>query len=82
MLNFSGSRGWTIQTCRVLYNAAFIHNSCPTRDVYRIMPKERWNGKRPCISYLNVFGCIVLAKVPNETRSKLDAKGIKHLLLR
>ena len=72
-----GREFWAEAEC----NAAYTRNWCPTRVVYGMTPKEAWSGKKPSISHLREFGCIAYAKVPDEKRSKLDAKGIKCLML-
>ena len=51
------------------------------RAVYGMTPKEAWSGKKPSISHLHVFRCIAYAKMSDEKRSKLNAKGIKCLML-
>jgi hypothetical protein len=61
--------------------AAYIRNRCPTQALEGMTPEEAWSGKRPCISHMRVFGCLAYAKVPDETRSKLDPKTTKCILL-
>ena len=53
----------------------------PNKALVDITSKEAWSGKRPSISHMRVFGCIAYAKVPDEKRTKLDAKGIKCLFV-
>ena len=72
-----GKQFWAEAVC----NAAYTCNWCPTTVVYGMTPEEAWSGKKPSISHLCVFGCIAYARVPDEKRSKLDAKGIKCLML-
>ncbi len=62
-------------------NAAYTRNQCPSRALPSITPQEAWSGRKPCISHMRVFGCIVYAMVPDEKRGKLDAKGTKCLFL-
>ena len=63
--------------CNVLY----IGNRNPNKVLVDIKPEEAWSGKRPCISHMHMFGCIAYAKVRDEKRTKLDAKGIKCLFV-
>ena len=56
-------------------NAVYTRNRCPNKALVNVTPEEAWSGKRPCISHMRVFGCIAYAKVPDEKRTKLDAKG-------
>ena len=72
-----GQEFWAEVVC----NAAYTCNRCPTRVVYGMTPEEARSGKKPSISHSRVFWCIAYAKVPDEERSKLDAKGIKCLML-
>ena len=62
-------------------NAVYTRNRCSNKALVDITPEEAWSGKRPCISHMRVFSCIAYAKVPDEKRSKLDAKGIKCLFV-
>ena len=62
-------------------NAVYTRNRCPNKALVNVTPEEAWSGKRPCISHMRVFGCIAYAKVPDEKRTKLDAKGIKCLFV-
>ena len=72
-----GQEFWAEAVC----NAAYTRNRCPTRVMSGMTPEEAWSGKKLSISHLRVFGCIAYAKVPDEKRSMLDAKGIKCLML-
>ncbi|KAG6409933.1 hypothetical protein SASPL_127975 [Salvia splendens] len=38
-------------------------------------PQEAWNGRKPGIAHLRVFGSKAYAHVPDQTRSKLDDKS-------
>lgn len=35
----------------------------------------------PHISHMRVFGCVAYMKVPDQRRTKLDAKDVKYLFL-
>jgi hypothetical protein len=72
-----GYEFWAEAVC----NAAYIRNRCPTRALQDMTPEEAWSGKKPHVSHLRVFGCIAYAKVPDEKRTKLDAKATKCLML-
>ena len=61
--------------------AVYTRNRCPTSALVGKTPEEAWSGKRPTITHMRVFGCIAYAKVPDEKRTKLDAKGTKCLFL-
>ena len=59
----------------------YTRNRCSNKALVNVTPEEAWSGKRPCISHMRVFGCIAYAKVPDEKRTKLVAKGIKCLFV-
>jgi len=61
--------------------AVYTRNRCPSRAVEGMTPEEAWSGKQPHLAHMRVFGCICYAKVPDQKRTKLDAKGIKCLFL-
>ena len=62
-------------------NAVYTRNRCSNKALIDITLEEAWSGKRPCIYHMHVCGCIAYAKVPDEKRTKLDAKGIKCLFV-
>ena len=44
-------------------------------------PQEVWNGKKPSIKHLKVFGCDAYVHVPKEKRIKLDNKAEKCIFI-
>ena len=62
-------------------NAVYTRNRCLNKSLVNITLEEAWSSKRPNISHMRVFGCIAYAKVPDEKRTKLDAKGMKCLFV-
>jgi 5'-3' exoribonuclease 2 len=52
--------------------AVYIMNRTPTSTVHGMTPEEKYNGKKPDLSHLKVFGCIAYVYVPDELRTKLD----------
>ena len=64
-----------------MVNAVYTRNRCLTRMLDSITPEEAWNGRRPCIVHMCVFGCVTYAMVPDERRGKLDTKDTKYLFL-
>ena len=59
----------------------YLVNQSPTSALIDKNPQEVWNGKKPFIKHLNVFGCDAYVHVPKEKRSKLDNKVEKCILL-
>lgn len=47
-----------------------------------ITPYEAWEGKKPSVDRLKVFGCVAYhLKAPNQIQSKFDSKGNKCIML-
>jgi Reverse transcriptase (RNA-dependent DNA polymerase) len=44
-------------------------------------PEEMWTGKKPDISHLRVFGCVVYAQLAKEQRGKLDSTSIAGIFV-
>ena len=44
-------------------------------------PKEAWSGRKPRISHLKVFGSLAFVWIPDASRTKLDAKSQKLMLV-
>ena len=61
--------------------AVYLSNRAPTRSVWNKTPQEAWNGRKPGISHLRVFGSIAYVHVPDEKRSKLDDKSEKLIFI-
>ena len=61
--------------------AVYLSNRSPTKSVLGKTPQEAWNGRKPGISHLRVFGSIAHVHVPDERRSKLDDKSEKFIFI-
>ena len=61
--------------------AVFLRNRSPTKVLQDLTPYEAWGGRKPNVSYLEVFGRkgIVLDKMPK--RSKFSAKGNECIMV-
>ena len=62
--------------------AAAVHilNISPTKAVWDQTPYEAWNGNKPLVSHLRVFGCICYVLI-KTARHKLDQKSQKHVFI-
>lgn len=54
----------------------YLLNRCPIRSLQNITSYEAWCGRKPNISHLRVFGCIVYAHVPS-----FDDKSVKYIFI-
>lgn len=58
-----------------------IINRSPTSAVKDKTPEECWSGLKPNVEYFRVFGCLGNVHVPEENRSKLDARSQKRVMI-
>ena len=42
--------------------------------IHNVTPEEKYTRKKPHLSHMKVFGCIVYVRVPDELRTKPDPK--------
>jgi len=61
--------------------AVYLHNRSPTRSLDGCTPYEAWNGSKPDLAHIKVFGCDAYLFVPDEKRGKLQAKSQKCVLM-
>jgi len=54
----------------VVATAVYLLNISPTKAVWNTTPLEAWNGKKPWVGHLRIFGCIANALV--NFHSNLD----------
>lgn len=61
-----------------VYTAVYLMNRSPSAAVAGdVTPYEAWNGHRPDVANLRVFGSDCYIHVPKQLRKKLDAKSEK-----
>ncbi|GJX67573.1 retrovirus-related pol polyprotein from transposon TNT 1-94 [Tanacetum coccineum] len=60
--------------------AVYLLNRCPSKSLDNKTPQEAWNGLKPTVSHLRVFGSIAYVHVPSQKRSKLDDRSEKHVI--
>ena len=63
--------------------AALVHvlNVCPTSALAGKTPYEVWNGRKPDISHLRVWGCLAYVHVQKDKRSKLGSHMEKCIFI-
>jgi transposase InsO family protein len=52
--------------------AVYLQNKSPHRALGRKITEEAFNGSRPDVEHLRIFGCSTFSNVPLEKRTKLD----------
>ena len=58
--------------------AVYLSNRCPSKSLDNKTLQEAWNGIKPTVSHLRVFGSLAYVHVPIQRRCKLDDKSEKH----
>lgn len=61
--------------------AVYILNRIPTKRNLQQTPYELWNGRKPFVGHLRIFGSDAFAHVPKQCRSKFDDKARKVILV-
>jgi hypothetical protein len=61
--------------------AVYLWNRFPTSILKGRSPYEAWNGQKPNLKHLRVFGCKAWVHVPKATRKKLDNKAIQGIFM-
>jgi hypothetical protein len=57
-----------------LHTAIYLLNHSPSKVVV-VTPSELWNGRKPSLLNLVVWGCNAHIRVPNPYRTKLQPKS-------
>nr|GEZ60125.1 retrovirus-related Pol polyprotein from transposon TNT 1-94 [Tanacetum cinerariifolium] len=61
--------------------AVYLLNRCPSKSSDNKTPQEAWNGLKPTVSHLRVFGSIAYVHVPSQRILKLDDRSEKHVFV-
>lgn len=62
-------------------NAVYTLNRCSMKALRSITPEETWDGRRPYIAHMPMFGSIVKVMVMDKKNGKLYVKEIKYVFL-
>lgn len=55
--------------------AAYLVNRSPSRVLDEVTPYEKWTGKKPNLSNLQIFGSKAMVHIPKQNRLKWDRKS-------
>ncbi len=63
--------------------AALVHvlDRCPTSALQGSTPYELWNGRKPGVDHLRVWGCVAYVHIQRDKRSKLDSHMEKCIFI-
>ncbi|KAL0405993.1 UNVERIFIED_CONTAM: Retrovirus-related Pol polyprotein from transposon TNT 1-94 [Sesamum latifolium] len=62
--------------------AVHVLNHSPTLAVKDKTPEEAWSGLKPSVQHFKIFGCVAYVHIPDSSRTKLDEKSLRCVLLR
>ena len=60
--------------------AVYLKNRSPSKPLSKT-PYEVWNGRKPKVNHLRVFGSDAYAHVPRDERGKFDSKTCKCIMV-
>ena len=63
-----------------LLSACHIHNRIPSRKA-KVSPYELWNGRKPNLNYIKVWGCLAFYRVIDPQRTKLGFRALKSVFV-
>lgn len=72
-----GKKYWA----EAIATASYITNRCPTKTLKGKTPFEMWNGYKPNLSHIRIFGTEAMVHIPKEKRQKWDKKSKKMILI-
>ncbi|MCO5591848.1 hypothetical protein L7F22_045841 [Adiantum nelumboides] len=61
--------------------ANYVINRSGSKAIEGKVPEEIWNGKKPCITNLRVFGCKAYSFIPKQQRHKLEATSKQGVMV-
>ena len=64
-----------------VHTAAYIPNRILTKALENKTPLEAWNGTKPSMNHLKVFGCVCYVHILDEKRKKWDDKSKKTIFV-
>ncbi|GAA0143128.1 transmembrane signal receptor [Lithospermum erythrorhizon] len=61
--------------------SCYPSNRCPTSSVEGVTPHESYNGRKPTVAHLRVWGCLVHVHLPKVERDKLDNRSRTYIFI-
>ncbi|UYV70259.1 hypothetical protein LAZ67_7002299, partial [Cordylochernes scorpioides] len=61
--------------------AAYIKNCTPHRSIKQNTPMQRWNGRKPSVKHIRIFGCLTHWLESKPRRNKFSPKGRKGIFI-
>ncbi|CAH2101209.1 unnamed protein product [Euphydryas editha] len=61
--------------------SVYLLNRGSSTQIKNVSPYDLWNGEKPALGHIRVFGSEGYVHVPDERRRKLDRKSVKLILV-
>ncbi|UYV71248.1 hypothetical protein LAZ67_8002382, partial [Cordylochernes scorpioides] len=61
--------------------ATYIKNCTPHRSIKQNTPMQRWNGRKPSVKHIRIFGCLTHWLESKPRRNKFSPKGRKGIFI-
>jgi len=57
-----------------------VHNRVPSKKI-KVSSYKLWNGRKPNLDYIKVWGCLVFYRVIDPKRTKLRPRAMKSVFV-
>ena len=57
-----------------------VHNRVHSKKI-KVSPYKLWNGRKPNLDYIKVWGCLAFYRVVDPKRTKLGSRAIKSVFV-
>ena len=64
-----------------VHTAVYLLNRCPTKALNKMTHFEAYNGRKPGIAHLKIFGSVCYVHVPVNLRHKLESNNHKCIFV-
>ena len=54
---------------KALLTACYVHNRVPSKNI-KVSPYELWNGRKPNLDYIKMWGCLAFYRVVDPKKKK------------
>ncbi|UYV67878.1 K02A2.6-like [Cordylochernes scorpioides] len=61
--------------------ATYIKNCTPHRSIKHDTPMQRWNGRKPSVKHIRIFGCLTHWLESKPRRNKFSPKGRNEIFI-
>ena len=63
-----------------LLTTCHVHNRVPSKKI-KVSQYELWNGRKPNLDYIKVWGCLSFYRIVDPKRTKLGPRAMKSVFV-